>query len=251
MSKLELHYGDCLELMKFIPDKSINLILVDPPYGVTNCDWDIELDLDLLWNQYNRIIKDRGVIVIFGIEPFSSKVRLSNLKFYKYDWIWQKTTTTGHLNANKQPLRAYENIMVFYKKQPKYFPQKTKGHKPTHTYTKRVSVQNNTELYRKMSKELSGGGSTERFPINILNFKSDKQLVKLHPTQKPISLLEYLIKTYTEEEDTVFDSCMGSCSTGEACKNLNRNFIGHEKDYKYFNISVNRILEKSMKEGTN
>lgn len=160
---------------------------------------------------------------------------------YKYDWIWKKTQATGHLNANRQPLRTYENILVFYKKQPRYIPQKTQGHPPLHKYTKYIDTQNNTEIYGKCNKELSGGGNTDRFPTNIITFGSDKQKYKLHPTQKPVKLIEYLIKTYTNENETVLDNCMGSGSTAIACINTNRRFIGIELDEQYFNITKERI----------
>lgn len=239
-----LKQGDCLELMQELRDKSIDMILCDLPYGITKCSWDKPLDLDKLWEQYCRIIKDDGVILLFAVEPFASQLRLSNPKIYKYDWIWEKTSATGHLNANRQPLRAYENILVFYKKQPTYNPQKTQGHTTTHSYTKYIETQNNTELYNKCSKEIVGGGNTDRFPRNIINFASDKQRSKLHPTQKPVALLEYLIKTYTNEGDVVLDSCMGSGSTAVACINTKRKFIGCEIEESYYNIAINRVQER-------
>lgn len=244
MKEIKLIRDDCLEAMKNIPNKSIDMILTDLPYGITKCEWDKEIDLNKLWEQYNRIIKDNGAILLFGTEPFASKVRMSNLKMYRYDWIWEKTAATGHLNANKMPLRASENIMVFYKKLPIYNPQKTQGHKPVNSYTKYLKTQNNTELYGKMNKVLSGGGNTDRFPRNIIKFASDKQKSKLHTTQKPVALLEYLIKTYTNEGELVLDSCMGSGSTAVACANTNRSFIGMEIDEKYFNITKERIIGK-------
>ena len=211
--------------------------------GITKCKWDKQINLTLLWKEYGRIIKDNGVIALFGAEPFASKLRLSN-RDYKYDWIWEKTQVTNHLNANKQPLRAYETISIFYKKQCTYNPQKTQGHSPTHNYTKYIKTQNNTELYGKTNKELRGGGNTDRYPKNVITFKSDKQKGRLHPTQKPVALLEYLIKTYTNKENIVLDNCMGSGSTGVACINTDRNFIGYEIDEKYFEIAQKRILKE-------
>ena len=187
---IDLKQGNCLDFMKNIPDESIDMILCDLPYGTSKCKWDIELPLDMLWEQYSRVIKDNGVIALFGVEPFASKLRLSNLKLYKYDWIWEKTQATGHLNANKQPLRANENILIFYKKQPLYIPQKTEGHSPVHNYTKYVKTQNNTEHYGKMKKELKGGGNTDRYPRNIIKFSSDKQKIKLHQTKR--QTLQYM-----------------------------------------------------------
>lgn len=214
--------------------------------GITKCKWDKQINLELLWKEYERIIKDNGVIALFGVEPFASKLRLSS-RIYKYDWIWEKTQATNHLNANKQPLRAYENILIFYKNQCTYNPQKTQGHTAVHNYTKYIKTQNNTKLYGRANKELKGGGSTERYPRNIITFKSDKQKCKLHPTQKPVALLEYLIKTYTNENNTVLDNCMGSGSTGVACINTNRNFIGFEIEKEYFEIAQKRIFEKEVR----
>jgi len=240
---MKLYNNNCLDILPTIPNKSIDMILCDLPYGTTKCKWDKVIDLQQIWKQYTRIIKDNGAIALFAVEPFASELRLSNKKMYKYDWIWEKTQATGHLNANRQPLRAYENILIFYKKQPLYNPQKTQNHSPLHSYTKYIKTQNNTELYGRMNKELKGGGNTDRYPRNIIKFASDKQKCKLHTTQKPVALLEYLIRTYTKEKDIVLDSCMGSGSTGIACIETNRDFIGIELDEKYFYVARNRIKE--------
>lgn len=245
MNNIQLLKGECIELMSSIKENTIDLILTDLPYGITNCSWDKQIDFQLLWQQYTRIIKENGAILLFAIEPFASELRLSNKKMYKYDLIWQKTQPTGHLNANRQPLRTYENILVFYKKQPFYNPQKSQNHKPMHSYTKYIETQNHTQVYGKTNKELTGGGTTERFPTNIITFASDKQKSKLHPTQKPVALLEYLINTYTKQNETILDSCMGSGSTGVACINTNRHFIGIEIDTKYYEIAKKRIVERS------
>ena len=238
---LQLFKGDCLEVMKSIPDASIDAIITDPPYGTTACKWDSVIPFDLMWEQLNRIIKPNGAIVLFGMEPFSSFLRISNIKNYKYDWVWEKTQATGHLNALKQPLRSNENISVFYKKQCNYNPQKTKDHKPMNSGVRKLSVQNKTNVYGKATKELPFGGDTDRFPRTNIIFSSDKQTSYFHPTQKPVSLIEYLIKTYTNKNETVLDFTMGSGTTGVACKNLNRNFIGIEMDDKYFEVAKNRI----------
>ncbi len=237
-NKYELYKGDCLELMKDISDKSIDMILCDLPYGTTQNKWDSVIPLDKLWNEYCRIIKDNGAVVLFAQTPFDKVLGVSNLKMLKYEWIWEKTTATGHLNAKKMPMKAHENILVFYKKLPTYNPQKTMGHTPVHSYTKH---QDDGSNYGKTKVGISGGGSTERYPRSVQVFKSDKQKVALHPTQKPIDLLQYLIKTYTNENELVLDNCMGSGSTGVACLNTNRKFIGIEKEEKYFNIAKNRI----------
>lgn len=232
-------HGDCLELMKTIDDKSIDMILCDLPYGCTNArNWDNVIPFKPLWEQYNRIIKDNGAVVLFGIEPFSSELRISNLKNYRYDYVWKKNTGTGFLNANRMPMRSHEMISVFYKKLPQYNIQKRIGFKP---YSKiRKGAESN--LYRTNYK---GTTSTfvngERYPISILEFPCVNNKDRMHPTQKPVALLEYLIRTYTNEYDIVLDNCMGSGSTGVACKKLNRGFIGIEKDDNYFNIAKNRI----------
>lgn len=240
---IQLIKGDCLEVMKGIKDSSIDAIITDPPYGTTQCKWDSVIDFKLMWEQLNRIIKPNGAIVLFGAEPFSSTLRVSNIKDYKYDWVWEKTQATGHLNAKRQPLRSNELISVFYKKQCTYNPQKTQGHKPMNRGIRKLSVQNKTQVYGKATKELPFGGNTDRYPRTNIVFKSDKQKSYLHPTQKPVALMEYLIKTYTNEGETVLDFTMGSGSTGVACKNTNRSFIGIELDDKYFNIAKNRINE--------
>lgn len=239
-SNYELWQGDCLKLMDNIPDKSVDMILTDLPYGTTQCKWDSIIPFEPLWQQYNRIIKDNGAIVLFGTEPFSSHLRLSNLKNYKYDWIWDKVKGTGFLNAKKQPMRNHELISVFYKKQCTYNPQKTLGHVKKKSY-KRKELQ--TDVYGEMKNDCTYE-STERYPRSIQVFSTDTQNSSLHPTQKPVALCEYMIKTYTNSGDTVLDSCMGSGTTGVAAKNLGRKFIGIELDEKYFEIAKNRIIKE-------
>lgn len=236
---IELYHGDCLEIMKNIPDRSVDLILTDPPYGTTQCKWDTVIDLQLMWKQLNRIIKEKSPIVLTAQTPFDKVLGASNIKNLKYEWIWEKTAATGHLNAKKQPMKAHENILVFYDGQCNYYPQMTEGHKPTNSFTKR---NGDGECYGK-TVEISGGGSTSRYPRSIQVFKSDKQKSSLHPTQKPVALMEFLIKSYTTEGQTVLDFTMGSGTTGVACKALNRNFIGIELDENYFNIARKRIEE--------
>lgn len=236
---VELYLGDCLEVMKNLPGQSVDLILADPPYGTTACRWDSVIDLDLMWAQLKRIIKPKCATVLTAQTPFDKVLGVSNLEQLKYEWIWEKTAATGHLNAKKQPMKAHENILVFYEGQCKYYPQMTEGHKPTNSFTKR---NGDGECYGK-TVEISGGGSTTRYPRSVQIFKSDKQKVSLHPTQKPLSLMEFLIKTYTVEGQTVLDFTMGSGTTGVACKNLGRNFIGIELDEDYFNIAKDRIQE--------
>ena len=245
---IDLRYGDTIEQMKLIPDKSIDFICCDLPYGTTKCKWDSVLDLDKLWEQYKRIIKDRGAIVLFAQTPFDKVLGCSNLKWLKYEWIWEKTQATGYFNAKKMPMKAHENILVFYNKTPKFYPQKTEGHKPINTYTKKADVCNKTEVYGKVKNDVSGGGETDRYPRSVQIFASDKQKTKfdgtIHPTQKPVLLLEMLIQSYTTEGETVLDNTFGSCTTGIACINTNRNFIGIENNKEYFNISLKRVEEK-------
>ena len=221
--------------MKDIPDKSIDMVLCDLPYGTTKNKWDSVIPLNKLWKQYERIIKDNGAIVLFSQMPFSAELVHSNLKLFKYEWIWQKDNGTGFLNAKKMPLKIHENILVFYKKLPLYNPQMRTGFKPYKCKQGRHST--NYGAYEQGHITESNG---ERYPIDIIKFKKDSGL---HPTQKPVELLEYLIKTYTNEGETVLDNCMGSGSTGIACINTNRNFIGYELNEKYFKIAEKRINE--------
>jgi site-specific DNA-methyltransferase (adenine-specific) len=192
-----------------------------------------------MWEQLKRIIKPSGAILLFAQTPFDKVLGASNLSMLKYEWIWEKTAATGHLNAKKAPMKAHENILVFYNKQPTYNPQKLYNQKPTNTYTKR---NGDGECYGK-TVEVSGGGDTERYPRSVQVFKSDKQKVSLHPTQKPIALMEYLIKTYSNEGDTVLDFTMGSSTTIVAALNTKRNAIGIELDKEYFKIGCNRVKE--------
>ena len=236
--KTKLLQGDCLELMKGIPDAAVDMVLTDPPYGTTACKWDSVIDLALMWEQLERIIKPNGAIVLTAQTPYDKVLGVSKLKYLRYEWIWEKIGATGHLNAKKMPMKAHENILVFYKNLPTYNPQKTKGHKAVNSYTKQHDADG--ECYGN-TVSVSGGGSTERYPRSIQVFSSDKQKSRLHPTQKPVALMEYLIKTYTNAGETVLDFTMGSGTTGVACKNLGRSFIGIEKDEEYFKIAKERI----------
>ena len=231
---INLMQGDCLERMKEIPDSSVDMVLTDPPYGITLNKWDSVLDSDLMWLALMRVIKPNGAIVLFGAEPFASNLRMSNIKQFKYDWDWIKEAGTGFLNAKKQPLRNRESAMVFYKKQPTYNPQMRLGFKPYSC--KQGHVSNN---YGKVNSEIITISNGERYPLTTLEFKRDKD--KYHPTQKPVALMEYLIKTYTNENETVLDFTMGSGTTGVACVNTNRKFIGIEMDETYFDIASERI----------
>lgn len=235
MDKLNLYLGDCLEVMKDIPDKCVDLILCDPPFGTTRNKWDSVIDLDLMWKEYNRIIKDNGVILLFAQTPFDKVLGVSNIKNLKYEWIWRKPQGTGHLNAKKMPLKNHENILVFYSCPPPYHPQFREG-KP---YTCK-SGRGSSNYGEQVSVVTVNDG--KRYPVDVLDFNKDK--CKLHPTQKPVALLEYFIKTYTSEGDVVMDNCMGSGSTGVAALKNNRKFIGIEKDENYFNIAKERITNE-------
>ena len=234
---MQLFNDDCLKVLPTIPDKSIDLILTDPPYGKTQCKWDSVIPFEPMWNQLIRVIKDNGCIALFGSEPFSSNLRMSNIKQFKYDWVWQKEQGTGFGNAKKQPLRNLEIISIFYKNQCLYNPQKSKG-KPYKTKSK--SGNHKGSVYEDGGlNSIITVNEGNRFPLQLLKFNRDKN--KIHPTQKPVALLEYLIKTYTNENDSVLDFTMGSGSTGVACKNTNRDFIGIELDQEYFDIAKQRI----------
>ena len=240
---IQLYQGDCLEVMKNIPDNSIDMILCDLPYGTTACKWDIIIPFNLLWKQYNRIIKDNGAIVLFAKQPFTSQLVNSNLKYFRYELIWQKDKGTDFGNANRKPLNSHENILVFYKKQPTYNKQLFAG-KP---YTKK-NYKNNDDSDLNFKSDNSGIWVNNGFrtPTSVIKYARDNihKGSNLHPTQKPVALLEYLIKTYTNEGEIVLDNCMGSGSTGMACINTNRNFIGIELDEGYFNIARERVENK-------
>ena len=246
MSEHKLILGDCLEELPKIFDKNIDLVLTDPPYGTTPCKWDSVIPLDKMWFELKRIIKKQGSIVLFGTEPFSSNLRLSNADWFKYDWIWEKPNGANFLVANYQPMKVHEIISVFgnaptsySKNKPMlYNPQETIGKPYKQISGKQKTEKENPTVRSKINQVMNINFGTRK-PKTIIKFSNDKE--KLHPTQKPVALLEYLIKTYTNENDTVLDFTMGSGSTGVACKNLNRNFIGIEKDEKYFDIAKQRI----------
>ena len=232
-----LLFGDCLERMKEIPDGSIDLILTDPPYGTTQCKWDTVIPLDLMWMQLKRIIKPNGAVVLFGAEPFSSILRCSNIKNFKYDWVWEKSKATGFLNSKKQPLRAHEIISVFYSKPPTYNPQMVEGL----PYNKGVrKEQTDEDVYGSFDQvEVKSNGL--RYPRSVQYFKTAESEGGFHKTQKPVALLEYLINTYSNEGDAMLDFTFGSCSTGVAALNTNRKFIGVEAEEKYFDIGASRM----------
>lgn len=236
---INLMKGDCLEVMKGIASGSVDMVLADPPYGTTQCKWDSVIDLDLMWKELKRIIKPNGAIVITASQPFTSVLTCSNLKMFKYSLVWEKTTATGHLNAKRMFMRAHEDLLVFYNKPPTYNPQMTHGHERK-TALNVDRGQKLSDCYGSQKGETSYD-STSRYPRSVIKTSTDKQKSKLHPTQKPVALMEYLIKTYTNEGDLVLDFTMGSGTTGVAAKNLNRGFIGIELDQGYFDIAKERI----------
>lgn len=236
---IRLYRGDCLEVMKHLP--IVDMVLTDPPYGTTACKWDSTIPLNYMWESISNVVEKRTPILLTAQSPFDKVLACSNIKKLKYEWIWEKPTATGHLNAKKMPMKAHENVLVFYDKLPVYNPQKTTGHKPVNSFTKH---QEDGDVYGRTKIGISGGGSTERYPRSVQRFSSDKQRSALHPTQKPVALMEYLIKTYTNEGDTVLDFTMGSGTTGVACINTGRKFIGIELDEGYFEIARNRIEEQ-------
>lgn len=237
----ELICGDCLEMLPFVPSKSVDMVFTDLPYGTTRNSWDCLIDLNVLWKEYERVIKDDGVIALWAQSPFDKLLACSNMKLYRYEWVIEKTSATGFLNAHKMPMKAHEQILIFYKKLPQYNPQMEHGH------VRKVS----TAWHKRNSKATTNYGehgltsydSTDRYPRDVLKFKWDKQKSSLNPTQKPVAACEYMIRTYTSRGDTVLDSCMGSNSTGLAAIRLGRNYIGIEKDEEMFDIAANRLEE--------
>lgn len=242
---IELHWSDCFDVFPSIKDQSIDLVLCDPPYGTTACKWDSVLPLDLMWKHLNRIIKPNRAIILFGSEPFSSVLRVSNLKNYNYDWVWNKKLAGNGILAKKQPLKIHEVIHIFNSKT--YYPQKTKGKLRSKMTggmdTNAVeTLQNSTSFQPEYIND-------DYYPVSIQEYSiAGLRRGRLHPTQKPVELLEYLIKTYSLEGETVLDFTMGSGSTGVACKNTNRSFIGIEKEKEYFDIAKQRILTECVQE---
>ena len=251
MNQIQIKQGDCLELMKEIPDESIDMILCDLPYGTTKNKWDSVLPFDKMWEQYDRIIKENGCIALFADGMFMSDLMQSNKKLWRYNLVWDKELISGFLNANRMPLRSHEEICIFYKKLPTYNPQFTEG-EPLHGMgTKFSQEKNKNNNYGNFDScnnpSAKRTGDTKKYPKSIVKFPRPASCVMIHPTQKPVELLEYLVKTYTNEGETVLDNCMGSGSTGVACINTNRNFIGYELDEHYFQIAKERLEQHECK----
>lgn len=232
--------GDCLERMKAIRDGAVDLVLADLPYGTTACRWDTVIPFAPLWAEYRRVCKPNAAIVLTASQPFTSALVMSNPSRFKYDWCWEKTTASGHLNCKKMPMRAHESILVFSFGSPAYHPQKTNGHER--------KTARNVDRSKKLSDcygsqaGVTSYDSTERYPRSVIKTSTDRQKSRLHPTQKPVALMEYLIRTYTNEGQLVLDNTMGSGTTGVACINTGRNFIGIERDQKYFAVAEKRVV---------
>lgn len=246
-NNLELWRGDCLELMKTIPDKSIDMVLTDPPYGTTQCKWDVIIPFDLMWIELKRITKKNGAILLFGSEPFSSHLRMSNIEMFKYSWIWEKSRAMGFTNAKLKPMNKHEIIDVFSlgktanrnNNNMPYYPQGLIEYNKVVNGRKGCNADSDGHKFNRPSQKEKLFQEWTNYPTQIIKFNNEPK--PIHPTQKPVLLLEYLIKTYTLENETILDFTMGSGSTGVACKNLNRNFIGIEKDEKYFEIASKRL----------
>jgi site-specific DNA-methyltransferase (adenine-specific) len=252
MSKFDIRHGDCLELMKDIPDRSIDLILCDLPYGTVSCSWDSIIPFEPLWEQYKRIIRPNAAIVLTAVQPFTTKLISSNMDMFKYCWYWEKSKGANFVHANFQPLKVVEDIVVFSNgastfvkdatKNMKYYPQKIEKDKPYTRDSSKDTNRNSGAIVPRGDKEPRITEYTHSTPRNLVYYATDGD-GRVHPTQKPVGLMEYLIKTYTLENETVLDNTMGSGTTGVACMNTDRNFIGMEMEEKYFDIASKRIQE--------
>lgn len=246
LSSIELnriYQMDCLEGMKLIPDKSVDMILCDLPYGTTKCKWDTIIPFESLWEQYERIIKDKGAIVLTGTQPFTSTLILSNIKLFKYLWIWEKTMAVGSMFAKKRPMKAHEDICVFYKKQPTYNPQMTKGE----AYLRPEGNLNKDSIIGERNSNYITVNEGVRYPRSVIKIANPNRH-NIHPTQKPVTLFEYLIKTYTQENEIVLDNCMGSGTTAVACTLNNRKWIGFETESKYIELANKRLEQIQLKD---
>jgi len=236
-----LHNGDCLQILPSIPSGSIDAIITDLPYGTTACKWDTVIEFAPMWKEVKRVLKPTGVFITTSSQPFTSALVMSNPKLFRYEWVWEKDRATGHLDANKKPLKCHENICVFYEKLPTYNPQKSNGHKPAHR-AKKDALGNLESLLRGGLVASNGGGQVDRYPRDVIGFNMPNHgEMGIHPTQKPIALYEYLIKTYSNEGDLILDIAMGSGTTIEAAERTGRNSIGIEKDEGIFQSAVLRL----------
>lgn len=242
-----LYLGDCIEVMQTLPPGSVDMLFTDLPYGTTRCKWDTPIDLQAFWPEVQRVVKPDGCIALFAQTPFDKVLGHSNLEQLRYEWVWEKTQATGHLNANKMPLKAHENILIFYNRLPTYHPQITHGH------VRKVSTANHkrnckqSEVYNPVA--LTTYNSTDRYPRSVLRGPTDKQISHLHPTQKPVWLCEYIVQTYTDSGNIVLDCCMGSASIGVACQRTGRDYIGIDKDQHWYDVAKKRLQQSTQEEG--
>ena len=240
MSKL--FHGDCLEIMSTLPDGCVDMVFADLPYGTTQNSWDSLIPFDKLWEEYGRVVKEDGAIVLTAQPPFDKILACSNLKYFRYEWIWEKNKATGHLNAKKMPMKAHENVLVFYRNLPTYNPQKTVGHKPMNAVLPRDNIPepDKKRNYNHVDKRFGNvGGGTDRYPRDVIYFPviNNDDPLKFHPTQKPVALIEYFIKTYSNPGDIILDNCMGSGSTCIAFINTDREYIGIEFEEEYYKLA--------------
>jgi len=238
-AKFTLICDDCITAMKKLEPFSVDFLFTDPPYGSTRCRWDSPLDLDAFWNEANRIVKPNGCKAIFAQTPFDKVLGCSNLSQLRYEWIWEKNQATGHLNANKMPMKAHEQILIFYRSLPTYHPRMSHGHKRKVSTAAHKRNSSHSDVYNYYGNTTYD--STDRYPRDVLHGKTDKQICALHPTQKPVWLCEYMILTYTDPGDTVLDCCMGSASIGVACLNTGRNYIGIDNDPHWYDVAKTRL----------
>lgn len=240
--KNTLFNENCLDVMSRLPENSIDMVFCDLPYGTTQNEWDVLIPFEELWPAYHRVVKQNGAIILTAQPPFDKVLACSNLKDFRYEWIWEKNKATGHLNAKKMPMKAHENVLVFYRKLPVYNPQMTDGHKPMNAVLPKdnIPAPDKKRNYNHVDKRLGNtGGGTTRYPRDVLRFPviNNDDPLKFHPTQKPVSMIEYFIKTYSNEGDTILDNCMGSGSTCIAAHNTNRNYVGIEANEEYFELA--------------
>jgi len=238
----QILHGDCLDIMPTIPDASVDMVLADLPYGVTQNQWDKVIPLDRLWREYRRVTKPNAAVVLTATQPFAAQLIASNPRDFRYDLIWRKNKSTGFLNANRMPLRQHESILVFYRCLPVYHPQKSHGHGPVHSFTKHTGDGSN---YGKTKRGIRGGGQTDRHPTSVIDIPvvNNDSNEKIHPNQKPVELFEYLIRSFSDEGAVVLDNCIGSGTTAIACLNTGRHFIGIEQDTEFCRLANERVAE--------
>ena len=238
----QILHGDCLDIMPTIPSASVDMVLADLPYGVTQNQWDQVIPIDQLWDEYRRVTNPNAAIVLTATQPFAAQLIASNRKMFRYDLIWRKNKSTGFLNANRMPLRQHESILVFYRRLPAYHPQKTTGHAPVNSFTKHTGDGTN---YGKTKRGVRGGGQTDRHPTSVIDIPvvNNDSNGKIHPNQKPVELFEYLVRTFTNEGAVVLDNCIGSGTTAIACLNTGRHFIGIEQDAEFRRLANERVTQ--------